>query len=306
MTYTEHDLRELLDERGAGGSGGAARLEEILRRGRAVRRRRRLAGAAGAFLASGAVAAAVAVPFSLPGGSGGGDTVTAARSMTPVAAPAEGSVTGPVERPTERPVPPPTERPAARPTERPAPRPTDGTKARPVPRPPEPGKDLPASLKDMDRRKVTLIGGYRSKTTGTPYTLRFTPTSRYTGLRFVCAEPGTRLVVFVPGGSFNAPCPHAGSRQVKDKALFTQHSPESAGPAWVGREQTHTIWVVPPGARRISFAEAKRRGCAPRDDRGVRCGDGYLVPEFGSSKELIELRKRPGRWAVGVYDRPAS
>lgn len=89
-------------------------------------------------------------------------------------------------------------------------------------------------------------------------------------------------------------------------ALFMQHSPESAGPSWVGREQTYTVWPVPPGARRISLAEAKRRGCAPRDDRGVRCGDVHLVPEFGSSKELIELRKRPGRWAVGVYDRPAS
>ncbi|MGV9329432.1 hypothetical protein [Streptosporangium sandarakinum] len=314
MTYTEHDLRELLDERGAGGSGGAARLEEILRRGRAVRRRRRLAGTAGAFLAFGAVAAAVAGPFSLPGGSGGGDTVTAARPVTPAAAPAEGSVARPVPPPTERPVPRPTARPVPPPTERPVPRPTTGTEALPAPRPPEPGKDLPASLKDMDRRKVTLIGGHRSKTSGTPYTLRFTPTSRYTGLRFVCAEPGTRLVVFGSGESsgsrpresFSALCPHAGSRQAKDVTLFMQHSPESAGPAWVGREQAYTIWPVPPGARRISLAEAKRRGCAPRDDRGGRCGDGYLVPEFGSSKELIELRKRPGRWAVGVYDRPAS
>ncbi|MEU6739364.1 hypothetical protein [Streptosporangium sandarakinum] len=310
MTYTEHDLRELLDERGAGGSGGAARLEEILSRGQAIRRRRRLAGAAGALLASGAVAAAVAVPFSLPGGPDGGNTMIAAQPMVLAAPPTEKPAPKPTDRATNKPVPNPTVRatnkPVPNPTEKPAPRPTTGTEALPAPRPPKPGKDLPASLKGMDGGKMTLIGGHRSKTTGVPYTLRFTPTSQYTGIRYVCAEPGTRLVVFEPGESFSAFCPHTGSQQAKDKELFLQNSPESTGPAWVGREQTYTVWVVPPGARRISLAEAKRRGCAPRSDRGVRCGDGYLVPEAGSVKELREVVKRPGRWAVGVYDRPAS
>lgn len=81
MTHTEHDLRELLTERSGGGSGGAARLEEILRRGRAVRRRRR---AVRAVLAVGAVAVAVTVPSSLlRGGDGQLTTAVAAEPTAP-------------------------------------------------------------------------------------------------------------------------------------------------------------------------------------------------------------------------------
>ncbi|MFD8560241.1 hypothetical protein ACWDOR_23290 [Streptosporangium canum] len=67
MTHTEHDLRELLAARSEGGSGGAARLEEIVTRGRRIRRRR--------WAAAGTLAAALAVmaglaPVLLPGGQG--------------------------------------------------------------------------------------------------------------------------------------------------------------------------------------------------------------------------------------------
>ncbi|SFL01495.1 hypothetical protein SAMN05216275_14737 [Streptosporangium canum] len=67
MTHTEHDLRELLAARSEGGSGGAARLEEIVARGRRIRRRRW--AAAGTLAAALAVVAGLA-PVLLPGGQG--------------------------------------------------------------------------------------------------------------------------------------------------------------------------------------------------------------------------------------------
>lgn len=78
MNQTEHDLRELLAERSTGASGGGARLEEILTRGRKIRRRR---WAAGGTLAA-AVVAVVLTPSLLPGGPVR-DSVIAARVGEP-------------------------------------------------------------------------------------------------------------------------------------------------------------------------------------------------------------------------------
>ncbi|OUC92669.1 hypothetical protein [Streptosporangium minutum] len=74
MTHTEHDLRELLAARSEGGSGGAARLEEIVTRGRRIRRRR--------WAAAGTLAAALAVvagltPVLLSGGQGRASNIAA-------------------------------------------------------------------------------------------------------------------------------------------------------------------------------------------------------------------------------------
>ncbi|MDP9863310.1 MULTISPECIES: hypothetical protein [Streptosporangium] len=76
MTHTEDDLRELLAAHSEGGRGGAARLEEIVTKGRGIRRRRRWA-AAGALAAALAVVA-VLTPVLVPGGQGS-DIATSVR-----------------------------------------------------------------------------------------------------------------------------------------------------------------------------------------------------------------------------------
>ncbi|GAA3423153.1 hypothetical protein GCM10018953_03360 [Streptosporangium nondiastaticum] len=271
MTYTEHDLRELLDERGAGGSGGAARLEEILRRGRSIRRRRRTAGT---VLAACAVAVAAAVPFSLPGGRDG-------RSTTVAAHPAEPSVSRAPDRP-------------------------------------EPGTYLPESFRDFSGRKLSLIERYGSESMGTPHVLKFRPTSRFTGLRITCADPRSWVVVIFwqkhgpSGGHVRDSC-RTDTPPLKDdeaRRLDSQFDKMSAPADWTRKEQAATIWVLPSDARVINASEMSRKGCEPSMKKIRKCDGKYpmtALTDPGVMAELsAELGDRPGRWSVGIYDRPAS
>ncbi|WP_406319079.1 hypothetical protein OHA77_17335 [Streptosporangium sp. NBC_01639] len=271
MTHTEHDLRELLTERSGGGSGGAARLEEILRRGRAVRRRRR---AVRAVLAVGAVAVAVTVPSSLlRGGDGQLTTAVAAEPTAPA-----------VSR---------------------------------APDLPRPGKDLPASVNDALREKMSLIEAYRSETTGAPYRLTFQPTSRFTGIRVACADPRS-WVVFIRGegagrsSSVTDSCPSdvRPSRRDDSDRLSAKYDESSTPADWTQKEQTITVWVLPSDAPVISMSDMSRKGCEVPGSKSGKCDGKYSMRALVDPKVVdrltAELGTRPGRWAVGVYDRAAS
>ncbi|WP_031164908.1 hypothetical protein [Streptosporangium roseum] len=267
MTHTEHDLKELLTERSEGGSGGAARLEEILRRGRAVRRRRRAAGTA---LAACAVAIGV-VSSSLLGGGDARHTVAVDVAPT-------------VSRAPER---------------------------------PEPGTYLPASLKDMWGRKMSLIQAHRAETTGAPYTLTFTPTSRFTGFRVTCADPKSWVVVTIktkhePSGTVGDSCPSDVPPLKGDELnrMGPQHDEKSAPADWTRKEQTVTVWVLPSDAPVISMSDMVRKGCEPAGRKIRKCDGKYPLTALLDPKIVkrltAEMGTRPGRWAVGVYDQPAS
>ncbi|MEV0422830.1 hypothetical protein [Streptosporangium canum] len=266
MTHTEHDLRELLAARSEGGSGGAARLEEILRRGRAVRRRRRAVSAA---LAVGAVAIGVTVPSFLLGGGG-------ERLATVVAA--------------------------------------EPTVFR-APDLPKPGKDLPASAEDVLGEKTSLIEAYRSETTGAPYRLTFRPTSRYTGIRVACADPKSWVVVIHGEGAGRSSsvtdiCLSDVRSSRRDDRLSTMFDETSTPADWTRKEQTVTVWVLPSDAPVINASDAARKGCEAGGRKIRKCHGKYtmsalLDPEV-MARLTTELGTRPGRWAVGVYDRAAS
>ncbi|GAA4231563.1 hypothetical protein FHR32_003513 [Streptosporangium album] len=271
MTHTEHDLRELLAERSEGGSGGAAHLEEILRRGRAVRRRRRAVRTA---LAVGAVAVAVTVPLSLLGSGGGRFTTTVAAE------------------------------------------PTAPTVSR-APDLPRPGKDLPASVKVAPGQKMSLIEAYRSETTGAPYRLTFQPTSHYTGIRVACADPKSWVVIISGEGARRSSsvvdsCPSdvRPSRRDDSDRLAAQHNERSTPADWTRKEQTVTVWVLPSDAPVISMSDMSRKGCEVPGSKSSKCDGKYSMRALTDPKVVdrltAELGTRPGRWAVGVYDRAAS
>ncbi|MET8382823.1 hypothetical protein ABZV14_07445 [Streptosporangium canum] len=267
MTHTEHDLRELLAARSEGGSGGAARLEEILRRGRAVRRRRRAVRTA---LAVGVVAIAVTVPLSLLG-SGNGQFTTAV---------------------------------AAEPTA------STGSRAPDTPRP---GKDLPASAKAG--QKMSLIEAHRSETIGAPYRLTFQPTSRFTGIRVVCADPKSWVVIISGEGarrssSVGDSCLSDVRPSRPDDRLSSMYDETSTPADWTRKEQTVTVWVLPSDAPVINASDAARRGCEEGGRKIRKCHGKYTMSALLDPKVMArltaELGTRPGRWAVGVYDRAAS
>ncbi|MEV4250705.1 hypothetical protein AB0J63_45835 [Streptosporangium canum] len=271
MTHTEHDLRELLAARSEGGSGGAARLEEILRRGRAVQRRRRAVRMA---LAVGAVAVAVAVPSSLLGSGGGQFTTAVAAEPT---APA-------VSR---------------------------------APDLPRPGKDLPASVNDGSGRKMSLIEAYRSETTGAPYRLTFQPTSRFTGIRVACADPKSWVVIISGEGARRSSsvvdsCPSdvRPSRRDDSDRLSTKYDETSTPADWTLKEQPVTVWVLPSDAPVINASDAARKKCKEGGKEIRKCHGKYTMSALMDPKVMArlsaELGTRPGRWAVGVYDRAAS
>ncbi|MEU4540230.1 hypothetical protein AB0G15_35855 [Streptosporangium sp. NPDC023825] len=273
MSNTEDDLRTLLEERGAGSGSGAGggvgstdRLEAILARGRAIRRRR-TAAAAAAVLTAGALAVAVVVPSLTGRGGGEAPIVAVAADPTPV----------------------------------------------PTAVPPVSGKDLPATVNDlMNRHEMRLIYAYRSNTLGVKRTLTFTPTSVFTGFRVVCEDP--RAVVVKVTGAGKHRSGSAGECGSGRPGLTSQHGKESVPPGWTSREQSATVWVLPPRPR-ISREALKKLKCPEKEvERTGMCRGHYMIwaligPRMDTrvlERVMAKVGSKPGRWAIGVYDRPSS
>ncbi|WP_440104076.1 hypothetical protein [Streptosporangium sp. H16] len=273
MSNTENDLRTLLEERGAGGcrdGGGTARLEAILARGRAIRRRRTAATAA-AVVTAGALAVAVVAPSLSAGGGAEAPIVAVAADPTPVPPPVPTAV------------------------------------------PPVPGKDLPATVNDLrNRHEMRLIHAYRSNTLGVKRTLKFTPTSVFTGFRVVCEDPKAVVVKMTGTGIHRS----GSARECGSgwPGLTSQHDKESAPPGWTSREQSATVWVLPPRPR-ISREALKKLKCPEKEvERTGMCRGHYMISDLIGprmdtrvlERVLANVGSKPGRWAIGVYDRPSS
>lgn len=163
---------------------------------------------------------------------------------------------------------------------------------------------------------MSLIEAYRSETTGAPYRLTFQPTSRFTGIRVACADPKWWVVIVSGEGarrssSVTDSCPSDVRPSRRDDAGLSSRHDETSTPAdWTRKEQTVTVWVLPSDAPVISASDAARKGCREGGREIRKCHGKYTMSALLDPKVMArltaELGTRPGRWAVGVYDRAAS
>ncbi|MFF5211220.1 hypothetical protein [Streptosporangium sp. NPDC000396] len=173
---------------------------------------------------------------------------------------------------------------------------------------PESGKDLPASLKGMGKR-LKLIQAYRSETMGLGYTVKFKPTSRFTGYRVTCDDPKAWVLMT-----------YRRARYAETKSITTcgrlpgltsQSSEESTPANWTQKEQSIVIRVLPSDAPIIDISESQRKGCEVFGKKKKHMCDGkYIVTALLDPKVADRLAAKigtkPGRWAVGVYDQDKS
>ncbi|GAA2305090.1 hypothetical protein GCM10010149_63540 [Nonomuraea roseoviolacea subsp. roseoviolacea] len=259
MSYTESDLRELLNDHGHGRAGRepSAHLDAIVRRGRRIRRirRTRRAVTAGTALAFAAVAAAGLTGL-LPAGAQRGERVAVAQ------------------------------------------RPVDS--ARVVTLGPELPETIPVVL-GAPKFDLGLIHSRRFETVGAGQKVTFTPTSVYTGFSVVCDDPRA-LVVYRQRGRSDEPTGGSG----RCGGSISGHNDKKSVPSdWLKRPQSLEVWVFPADAPVRKVAEAVN-GCRPRDEK---CDESAQIAALANPEVRRRLSalvgEQPGRWAVGIYDRPA-
>ncbi|MEV4059776.1 hypothetical protein [Nonomuraea dietziae] len=179
-------------------------------------------------------------------------------------------------------------------------RPVDSAQVEPGPKLPE---TMPVVLGAV-RFDLSLIDSQRFQTMGVARTVTFTPTSFSTGYKLVCDDPQAWVVIRskLKGGEMGGSSGRCG------ESVGGHHDRLSAPSGWLKRPQSLQVWVFPADAPVREVAEAVT-GCRPP-------GKSKGCDERAQSLELMNPRVRerllakvgevPGRWAVGIYDRPGK
>ncbi|GAA3473276.1 sigma factor [Nonomuraea roseola] len=179
-------------------------------------------------------------------------------------------------------------------------RPVDSAQVEPGPKLPE---RFPVVLGAV-KFDLSLIDSQRFETMGVARTVTFTPTSLSTGHTVVCDDPQAWVVIRgkLKGGEMGGSAGRCG------ESVGGHHDRLSAPSGWLKRPQSLQVWVFPADAPVREVAEAVT-GCRPLV-KSKGCDETAL------SRELMnpEVRERlsakvgevPGRWAVGIYDRPGK
>ncbi|MCG5220139.1 hypothetical protein [Streptosporangium sp. KLBMP 9127] len=149
---------------------------------------------------------------------------------------------------------------------------------------------------------MPLIHSERFTTVGSGKTIKFTPTSYYTGNKVVCSDP--RMWVLIreklkggkAGGSLRRCSGDGGGH----------HDERSAPDGWLDGPQSMKVWVFPADAP-IYESGPRAKDCAPQ---AKKCHGKYtfrtLFRSTGVEQLEAEIGERPGSWAIGVYDSPAE
>ncbi|WP_188188705.1 hypothetical protein [Nonomuraea sp. SYSU D8015] len=171
----------------------------------------------------------------------------------------------------------------------------------------EPGPKLP----DMFNVRLgavefdlPLIHSQRFETMGVARTVTFSPSSFSTGYKVVCDDPRAWVVT---AGKLKGGERGGGVGRCGDSA-GGHHDERSAPSDWLKRPQSMQVWVFPADAPVKKVAKAvtgcpsaiKSRGC----DEAAQ-SRALFDPEV-LERLSAEVGERPGRWAVGIYDRPAG
>ncbi|MEV0197511.1 hypothetical protein [Nonomuraea sp. NPDC050691] len=169
-----------------------------------------------------------------------------------------------------------------------------------------PGPELDDTMRVVLGTKkfdLHLIHSQRFETVGGVQKVTFTPTSVYTGEKVICEDPRAWVVVEHRGRGGE---PTGGTGRCGDGV--GGHGDELSVPSgWLKRPQYLQVWVFPADAPVREVAEAVN-GCRPAV-KGEDCDEtaqsvALMNPEVRRRLSAI-VGGRPGRWAIGVYDRPA-
>ncbi|GAA2211366.1 hypothetical protein GCM10009850_068250 [Nonomuraea monospora] len=170
------------------------------------------------------------------------------------------------------------------------------------PVPEVPGKfEVRLGAKQFD---MPLIHSERFDTLGAR-TVTFTPTSTYTGSKVLCEDPRAWVVTTerLKGGESGG-----GAARCGDGRGGMHHDELSAPDGWLDGPQTLKVWVFPSDAPVREVAKAVT-GCR-MFGKDTGCDESAQLHALTNPKVrerlLAELGERPGRWAVGIYDRPAG
>ncbi|MGR6914432.1 hypothetical protein ACU635_09295 [[Actinomadura] parvosata] len=172
---------------------------------------------------------------------------------------------------------------------------------------PPPGPEIPATFEvrlGAEQFDLPLIHSERFDTVGPGRSVTFSPTSTSTGYKVVCEDPRAWVVTAHPlkGGERGGAAARCG------RGLGGQHDHLSVPAGWLERPQSLQVWVFPSDAPVLEVAQAVK-GCR-RAGRETGCDESALPSTLLDPKVRkrleAEVGERPGRWAVAIYDRPAS
>ncbi|MEV0383197.1 hypothetical protein [Nonomuraea sp. NPDC050643] len=168
----------------------------------------------------------------------------------------------------------------------------------PGPKPPEEFQVVLGATKFA----MPLLDSQRFDTMGAAQTVTFTPASHDTGFKVVCDDPEAwvvlqqRLKNGEQGGS---------SGRCKDGV--GGHGDEKSVPSdWLEGPQSMKVWVFPADAP-VEEVVKDTVACP----KGMKeCAEHIVTWGLSQPKVLErlseEIGERPGRWAVGIYDRPVK
>ncbi|GGK77377.1 hypothetical protein Sme01_43180 [Sphaerisporangium melleum] len=162
----------------------------------------------------------------------------------------------------------------------------------------------PGGLPPRNEVDAPLIKTAVFDTMVTGATITFRPVSPFTSLTVVCADPRAWVAVTSPNGG-------AGLTRCSPGGFTTMFDRLSIVDDWLTRPQRMHVWVFPADT---PIAEGRRGragssydGCVVADESTGRCDGEYLPAVLlkpGYLEKLAaELGPRPGRWAIGIYDR---
>ncbi|MET8156277.1 hypothetical protein ABZT47_07875 [Sphaerisporangium sp. NPDC005289] len=165
-----------------------------------------------------------------------------------------------------------------------------------------PPDGLPAT-NDLDGPLITAAV---STTMVTGREITFRPLSTSTSFKIVCDDPMAWVAIRTSdSGMMTGRCGRDG--------IGDFFSSDSVPSDWLDRPQRLTVWVFPADTpiidHRLRMNQSEMyAGCKVVDDSVGRCDGGYLAQVLilpGRVEKLAtQIAPRPGRWAIGVYDRP--
>ncbi|GAA5068786.1 hypothetical protein HNP84_009065 [Thermocatellispora tengchongensis] len=171
----------------------------------------------------------------------------------------------------------------------------------------ERGPELPetyAVVLGAERFDLALIHSRHFETMGVAQKVTFSPSTFSTGYKVVCDDPRAWVVTVerLKGGE------PGGTAGRCDSSVGGHHDRLSAPSDWLKRPQSLQVWVFPADAPVREVAEAVT-GCpvtpVSKDCDEKAQSQALMRPEV-RERLSAQLGERPGRWAVGVYDRPAE
>ena len=173
----------------------------------------------------------------------------------------------------------------------------------------EPELKIPEEFKVVlgaTRFDLSLIHSEQFGTRGGTRTVTYTPTSYFTGYKVVCDDPRAWVVTKqrLKGGEMGGGAARCGSSQAG------HHDERSAPDGWLERPQSLQVWVFPADAPVREMAQAADIRCPSFVESREECDERAALVALRRAGVLerlsAEVGERPGRWAVGIYDRPAE